>query len=141
MSTIVEELKEKVAAAGGDTSGIKTISDGIDALPSGSSGGVAFVTLSDDEATETAYIDKSYNELANLVLVEKKLVFCTGGGFGIGPAEAYAYVDYLDNFSYDYNSDVYTATFYRPEPAQPGFTLYAIDPDAPMQDTPPRGNH
>lgn len=100
----------------------------------GGSGGVAFVTLSHDETTNTTYIDKSYNELENLVLVEKKLVFCFDVWYEADEEPAGAFMYVLGDFYHNYENESYSVAFYRLGPNPFGLILYAIDPDAPMQD-------
>lgn len=98
-----------------------------------SSGGVAFVTVSYDEATDTEYIDKSYNELVNLVLVEKKLVVCLNVWYETGEEPTQVYVYMLGDFGHDYENEIYSVAFYRLDSSEFSVVWYATDPDAPMQ--------
>jgi len=63
MGAIVKELKEKIVAAGGDTTGVQTVSEALDKLPAG--GGLpewAFVVTFTHQGAELT-CDKTYDEL------------------------------------------------------------------------------
>jgi len=63
MGAIVKELKEKIVAAGGDTTGVQTVSEALDKLPAGGSGGGSNVMVlhRDEDAT----LDKTLREIIN----------------------------------------------------------------------------
>jgi hypothetical protein len=67
MGAIVKELKEKIVAAGGDTTGVQTVSEALDKLPAGGgSGGVFVITFTSDE--DNIYqltSDKTVREIIN----------------------------------------------------------------------------
>ena len=68
MSTIVEELKKKIISAGGDASGVQTISDCVNRLPEGgSSEGVLEVFEESDTDTDTIHLSAKMGEIINAI--------------------------------------------------------------------------
>ena len=66
MGAIVKELKEKIVAAGGDVTGVQTVSEALDKLPAGGgSGGIFLITLTPNESFELLTSDKTAREIIN----------------------------------------------------------------------------
>jgi len=61
MGAIVKELKEKIVAAGGDTTGIQTVSEALDKLPSG--GRVVWLGVNYDVSTGKVSLDMTAQEI------------------------------------------------------------------------------
>lgn len=70
MGAIVKELKEKIIAAGGDTTSVQTVSEALDKLSTGGAGGIFMITLqlSADTAPNDSVVlisDKTVREIIN----------------------------------------------------------------------------
>lgn len=67
MGSIVKELKEKITAAGGDTTGVQTVSEALDKLPAGdgSSGLILHATILHNlDDSDILVLDKTALEIA-----------------------------------------------------------------------------
>lgn len=84
MGAIVKELKEKIVAAGGDTTGVQTVSEALDKIPaSGGSSGAGGLRLypTYDSETDVTTLDKTAKEIAdafdahgNVYLIEESSI-------------------------------------------------------------------
>lgn len=66
MGAIVKELKEKIVAAGGDVTGVQTVSEALDKMPAGGgSGGIFMIGFTYDESNNQLTSDKTAREIIN----------------------------------------------------------------------------